>query len=82
MDEIAARRADKAGDNRLWSAEDALENAMKAVKGKDVHLAVHWFEMTKDGARVHHFSAANATYPEHIALLEIAMYELIRNWTE
>lgn len=80
MDEIAERRADKANDNRLWSADDCLEDAARSIKGKKVHLAVHWFEMKEDGTRVHHYSAANCTYTEHIALLSLALNRIIEDW--
>ena len=80
MDELAAKRAERSNDCRLWSAEDCLEDALKEVKGKKVHMAIHWFEIDEDGGRVHHFAASNVTYPEHIALLNIALRDCIDNW--
>lgn len=83
MDEFSKRRAEKIGDNRLWSPKDALEDAIAAIKDVDpdkVCIAVHWFEKQEDGSRRHHYSAANCTFPEHMALLEVALKKVIDDW--
>lgn len=85
MDEVARKRAEQKGDNRLWSPLDALEEAVEAIKGQDlskVRLAVHWFEVQDDGSRKHHFTAANLTFPEHMALIRVADHQLIHDWCE
>lgn len=83
MDEIARKKADIAGDNRLWSPIDALEDAMATLKTKDlstIELAVHWLERMPDGSSTHHYVAANLPMPEHLALLKVADHRLIHEW--
>jgi hypothetical protein len=85
MDQIARRRAEKLGDNRLWSPLDALEEAKNLIKDQDlskIRLSVHWFEVQEDGSRRHHYTAANLTFPEHIALIRVADHALIHDWIE
>jgi hypothetical protein len=85
MDEIARKKAEKAGDNRLWSPNDALEEAIVSIKDldpKNVKIAVHWFEVQEDGSRKHHYTAANLTFPEHMALIRVADHQLIHDWVK
>ena len=83
MDELAKRRAEKLGDSREWTAADALEDlltALRAGKVKIDQLGIHWFENQPDGGYTHHYCAAGVTYQQHIALLHIALDRVARDW--
>lgn len=80
MNDIAKFRAEKFNDCSLWSAEDALEDAKDRIKGRNVMLAIHWWEIEEDGTRAHCFSAYNMTHQDHIALLELAKMETLDEW--
>ena len=65
MNELAKKRADVAGDSRLWSPEDALEdllNEIKAGRIKPTQLAIHYFEGTPETGMKHDYSAAGLTF--------------------
>jgi hypothetical protein len=82
MDEIAKKKAGKAEDNRLWTAKDALKDAIERIKDIDpakVHLCVHWRVDDEQGGHLH-WSAANIQRPDHVALLELFKFQLCKEW--
>lgn len=82
MDELAAKKAEKAEDNRLWSPIDALEYTITRLKNKDlskIHLCIHWREDVEGGGKIH-WAASNITRPDHIALLEMSKFEQCSDW--
>lgn len=83
MDELAKKRADKMGDSRLWSAADALEDLLSDVRSGKVNptqLAIHYFEGTPETGLEHHYAVSGLTYPNHIALLTIALQRMVGEW--
>lgn len=85
MDELAKKRADTAKDCRLWPPLDALEDAADRIraeteKGNKVQVCVWWWIRFPDDTRELQFSVANLTYPEHIALLEMAKLRTCQDW--
>jgi hypothetical protein len=47
VDELARKRADLAGDGRLWSPTDALEDTIERIKTApgEVLMMIHWWEI-------------------------------------
>ena len=83
MDELAKKRADKLQDSRLWTAKDAIEDLLADViagKINPTQLAIHYFEGTPETGLKHHYQAAGLTYPNHIALLNVALDRMLRDW--
>ena len=83
MDEFSKKRAEKLGDNRFWTPMDSLEDTIERIKGLDpkkVMMVTHWWEVQDDGTRIHHYSAANLTTPEHISILEVSKLRLVTWW--
>lgn len=80
---LAAARATKAEDCRLWSPLDALKDLVRRIEAGEVNptqLVVHYFEETADGCRNHHYTAAGVTFPEHLALLAVAQHRTLEMW--
>ena len=70
-------------DSTLWIPENALRDLLKRIEtgeAKPTALAVHYYERTLTGGRIHRWHASGLTYPEHIALLQVATFESIRDW--
>lgn len=85
MDELARKRAENAGDCRLWSAEDALEDLLQRVRSgevKPLHIAIHFLEDKPSGGYRHGYTVAGATFQQHIALLNVALNRVIKDWCE
>ena len=85
MDELARKRAERARDSRLWGAEDALEDLLDQIRTGEVKptwLAVHYMEGDPSEGMEHRYSAAGLTYPHHIALLNIALDRVMKEWKE
>lgn len=83
MDELAKRRALMKNDCREWSALDALEDLVAAIKNGQTNpkeIAIHWFEEKEDGGMQHHFQCAGLTYSSHLALLNVALIRIIEDW--
>lgn len=81
MNEIAKRAAEKAGDCKLWSPADALEDTLNEIKGKNVTKIIIWYSEAKDeDGQVLHYSAAGVNRPEHVAMLELAKVMVIEDW--
>ena len=85
MDEIAKRRAEKMQDCREWSPLDALLSLVDEIKrgeARPVNIVVHWFEDDPDnkGGKIHHWTASGVTFPEHIALLNVALGSILEKW--
>ena len=77
------RRAVKASDCRQWSAQDLAETLLADIKSgkiKPAQIVVHYFEPLPQGGAVHHNYAAGVTFPEHIALLHVALDRLLKQW--
>ena len=80
MDEIARKKAEKLGDNRIWTPLDCLEDTIDRIKDRDqgrVMLTVLWWEINEEGRRIWHFSNSNLIYPELIALIRISEHKFI-----
>lgn len=82
MDEIAARRAEKAGDNHLWSPEDALENALRRVREQSnvKGLIVSWWEDNGESGFTHHYSVSRCSRPETLGLFYAALSRFLHDW--
>jgi hypothetical protein len=78
---IATARAQKANDSRKWTPKELLEELLDQIKNGDVkprQIAVHWFEDAgEDNVGAHRFLAANSTWMDHLALLEVGMADMI-----
>lgn len=75
--------ANKKGDSRLWSPEDALESVLRDLRAGAINpkcIAIHYFESLGDGNAVHRCVVANLTREEHIALLALAQNRELREW--
>lgn len=85
VESLAKKRAETAGDCRLWSASDCLEDLLKDIKSGAIcpgQLVVHWFEAPdEDGSKKHHYAMAGVTIPEHIGLLNLGLHRVIREWS-
>lgn len=85
VENLNKRRADRAGDSRLWSPLECLEDLVSKIKSGEVkpsQLAVHFFEERDNGGKTHRFTVSGVTFPEHIALLNIALCRTIEEWRE
>lgn len=85
MDELAKRRAEKTQDCREWSVEDALEDCLNRVKAGEINpseLIIHYFEKQNDGSRTHGYTCAGLDFMQHIALLHVAMKNVMQMWTK
>jgi hypothetical protein len=81
MDELAAKRADKAQDSHLWTPKDALEFALKQVTKTDVtQLMVHWLRKNEDGTFTHKYSVAGMNRAEVVAFLEMFKADALAEW--
>lgn len=79
------KRAEKAGDSRLWTPIDCLEDLVEKIKSREVvpsQLVIHFFENRENGGKTHHYMASGVTFPEHIALLNIALTRIIEEWRD
>jgi hypothetical protein len=75
-------RAQKEQDCRLWSPLEALEDLVAEIKAGQLNpeqLGVHYLEPDGDGKR-HGYAAAGVTFPDHIALLHIALHSVVSKW--
>lgn len=83
MDELARKRAEKRQDSRLWTAEDALEDLLARIRAGEIKptwLAIHYMEGSPETGQEHHYQVAGLTYPQHIALLNVALDRVLREW--
>ncbi len=79
---FAEAKADRSGDSRDWSPLDMLKSLVRDVEEgrvKTNQICVH-FWVNEDGGRVHHNSVAGMTFPDHVALLTVALHECVDNW--
>ena len=84
MNDLAAQRAHKARDNRLWSPTDALEDALRRVRTAQrpvQGLLVVWWERG-DEEWTQHYSAAGLSNPEGVGLLTRALHDATHNWND
>lgn len=80
---LSSARAAKTNDCFDWTPLDALKDLVKGIEDGKINpsnLVVHYFEADKDGGRRHHYQAAGLTFPDHIALLHVAMDRALREW--
>jgi hypothetical protein len=82
------RRAMRAGDSTLWTAEDALRAALRDIEDGTINperLVIHLLEPIPEedgGGKEHHYYVANASFDEHVALLELAKVLTIDRWRQ
>lgn len=85
MDEIAKRRAELKQDCTEWTALDAAEDLVRAIKAGEINpkeLIIHFFEPKEDGGSKHGFQCAGVKVTTHIALLNVALKSVIEDWME
>lgn len=76
--------AERLDDSTKWSCVDALRATLKEIEGGIISpesIAIHYYEEDKSGRLRHRFFCAGLTYERHVALLEVAKREAIRDWT-
>lgn len=84
MDELARKRAEKTNDSTQWSVLDALEDTVERIKRGELNpecVVCHmWEQGEKAGVKRHTFVAAQITYEQHIALLNVALRRALNDW--
>lgn len=84
MDEIAKRRAEKNGDNRLWKPMDAIEDCRHTMESGEIEadqiLIILVDKADEHGRRGITTFAANLTTPDRIALLNVELQYTIEKW--
>lgn len=84
MDELASKRAERNSDSRLWSAEDALEDLLGRIRSgkvKPCWLAIHYMEGDPEKTGMEHgYVVSGVTYPHHLALLQVGIQHLMKEW--
>ena len=83
MNELNKARAEKAGDSKLWTPQDCVEDLLKELKSgriKPSQIVIHYLEDYDDGYREHGWSISGVTRQEHIALLELAKWRMLELW--
>lgn len=77
------KRAELAGDNRLWTPEDCLKAALRDLQAGKIdpkQLFIYYYEELPGGRKKLRYYAAGLTYPDHLAMLEFGKHCLIREW--
>lgn len=77
------RLAQRTQDNTKWTPRDALVAGVDMIDQGSVdieRLTVHMLVREPDGGESHQFLAANLSYEEHIALLELAKKRALEDW--
>ncbi len=80
---FAEAKADRSGDSRDWTAIDMLKSIVRDIEKGRVstdQICVHYWETNEDGGRIHHNSVAGMTFPDHVALLTVALHECVEGW--
>lgn len=80
---LAEARALKKNDSREWTAADliaAVQRDLVSGEIKPSQIAVHYFEDLPDGGRRHYYYVAGLTFDMHIALLNVALQRVIKEW--
>lgn len=81
-DEVSEKRADKARNSNLWTPRDALASLVRDIDAGKVNpsrLVVHYVQEAGTH-RTHHYRAAKVTFEEHIALLNVALHDVMTSW--
>lgn len=84
MNEVARRKAEKAGDCKLWSAQDALEDTLERLKKGEIDpqqlviVMLDHPDVNED--RRFRFVASGVSVAEHIALLNAALKDVMDEW--
>lgn len=80
MDEIAAKRAEKSRDSKLWTARDALLDLVGPIDNgldTDCH-AIPYVENVPNSTSIRYSSGLS--HDQHISLLEMAKFNVIRDY--
>lgn len=74
-------------DSRDWTTLDALKSLVRDIELgniRPVQIAVHFWELIDhddfEGGKTHGYTIAGLTYPEHIALLNVALRNSLNEW--
>lgn len=73
----------KKGDSRLWTPLDALKELVRAIEAGEENpegLVIHWWE-EKRGERDYRYLASKVTFPDHLALLDVAHNQVLKEWS-
>ena len=63
---------DKSDNCKHWSVQDALQDAITRINGKNVKQGIAlWYEEDEKGRRSLRFSAAGVNNDEHITMLSV-----------
>lgn len=77
-------RAVKASDNRLWSPVEMLQAVIRDIQSGEINpkrIVVHYFEQEEpDKGSIYNAYTCGVTYEEHIALLNIALEQIIKDF--
>lgn len=79
---FAEQRALANEDNSLWSPRDCIAAVLRDIdSGKIAPTAVmiHYYEPDGDG-QAHNFYLSNLNFPEHIAMLNVALWDTMERW--
>lgn len=77
--------ADKAGDSRLWSAEQMLDELLEEVKTgkvKPKRMLVLFWEPLEGNREQKSYRAVNFTNAEYIGYLASAAHDALHEWKE
>lgn len=84
MNDLAHRRAERARDSKLWTPLDALEWLSEEIlAGRiDPSQLVIWYrgKDDPDGGSILGHVVSGCGFPEHIALLNMALHEVLHDW--
>lgn len=76
--DLREKRADKANDAGVWTAQDAVYSTAQRIKDQNVsQLVVYWWERKPDGSEVMHWTNATTNIAEHALLLQKALHALM-----
>ena len=77
------RMADKKSDCTLWSVRDCLQAMIDDIDSGEINpesIAIHYYERTEHDRLKPCFYISNLGFPEHIALLHIAIDDTAARW--
>lgn len=80
---IGRRRAERASDSTLWTAEEMLMAALDDIRSGRINpdgISLHYFDKTGEQTEIPSFYASNLSYERHVALLRIAERRVLDDW--